>query len=194
MPSYKIILAGDGGVGKTTLVQRHSTGQFNNQYIPTLGVEVKPLLFNTNYGPITFDIWDTAGQEKFNGLGIEAYAIGANAIIVMCAVTSKTSATNLNMWYNKLKQQGLPIVVCGNKYDIDRDRHKLTQLDKLGLKEIWGMYYDISVKSNYNFEKPFLYLARKLSGHNDLVFIPHPGPIPPCCSDHTTNNPVTHQI
>ena len=55
---------GDGGVGKTTFVKRHLTGEFEKKYVATLGVEVHPLLFYTGRGPIKFNVWDTAGQEK----------------------------------------------------------------------------------------------------------------------------------
>ena len=64
----QLVVVGDGGVGKTTLVKRHLTGEFEKKYIPTLGVEVHPLKFNTNCGMLTFNVWDTAGQEKFREL------------------------------------------------------------------------------------------------------------------------------
>jgi len=67
-PEFKLILVGDGGVGKTTFVKRHLTGEFEKKYVATLGVEVHPLGFHTNRGPIKFNVWDTAGQEKFGGL------------------------------------------------------------------------------------------------------------------------------
>lgn len=63
MPEFKLILVGDGGVGKTTFVKRHLTGEFEKKYVATLGVEVHPLVFHTNRGPIKFNVWDTAGQE-----------------------------------------------------------------------------------------------------------------------------------
>jgi small GTP-binding protein len=56
-------LVGDGGVGKTTFVKRHLTGEFEKKYVATLGVEVHPLLFHTNRGAMKFNVWDTAGQE-----------------------------------------------------------------------------------------------------------------------------------
>ena len=68
IPEFKLILVGDGGVGKTTFVRRHLTGEFEKRYVATLGVEVHPLLFHTNRGQIKFNVWDTAGQEKFGGL------------------------------------------------------------------------------------------------------------------------------
>ena len=51
MPEFKLILVGDGGVGKTTFVKRHLTGEFEKKYVATLGVEVHPLVFHTNRGP-----------------------------------------------------------------------------------------------------------------------------------------------
>ena len=67
-PTFKLVLVGDGGVGKTTFVKRHLTGEFEKKYVATLGVEVHPLVFHTNRGAIRFNVWDTAGQEKFGGL------------------------------------------------------------------------------------------------------------------------------
>ena len=65
---YKLVLVGDGGVGKTTFVKRHLTGEFEKKYIATLGVVVHPMVFHTNHGPIRLNVWDTAGQEKLGGL------------------------------------------------------------------------------------------------------------------------------
>jgi GTP-binding nuclear protein Ran len=67
-PRFKLILVGDGGVGKTTFVKRHQTGEFEKKYVATMGVEVHPLPCYTNLGPVIFNCWDTAGQEKFGGL------------------------------------------------------------------------------------------------------------------------------
>src|SRR3989338_7484642 len=65
---FKLVLIGDGGTGKTTFVKRHVTGEFEKKYVATQGVEVHPLTFYTNYGKMQFNVWDTAGQEKFGGL------------------------------------------------------------------------------------------------------------------------------
>ena len=75
--TFKLVLVGDGGVGKTTFVNKLLNDKFTKKYVPTLGVEVNKLCFKTNYGIIKFDIWDTAGQEKFGGLH-EGYSIGAD--------------------------------------------------------------------------------------------------------------------
>ena len=67
-PEFKLVLVGDGGVGKTTFVKRHKTGEFEKKYVATVGAEVHPMDFTTNRGKIVFNVWDTAGQEKYAGL------------------------------------------------------------------------------------------------------------------------------
>jgi GTP-binding nuclear protein Ran len=169
---------GDGGTGKTTFVKRHLTGEFEKKYIATLGVEVHPLLFHTNHGPICFNTWDTAGQEKFGGLR-DGYYIQGQCGIIMFDVTSRITYKNVPNWHRDLVRvcENIPIVLCGNKVDIKERKVKpktITFHRKKGLQ-----YYDISAKSNYNFEKPFLWLARKLTGNPDLDFVAAPALAPP---------------
>merc|ERR1712173_119660 len=87
-------LVGDGGTGKTTFVKRHLTGEFEKKYVATLGVEVHPLVFHTNRGAIRFNVWDTAGQEKFGGLR-DGYYIQGQCAIIMFDVTSRITYKNV---------------------------------------------------------------------------------------------------
>jgi hypothetical protein len=89
-PEFKLILVGDGGVGKTTFVKRHLTGEFEKKYVATLGVEVHPLTFHTNRGAIKFNCWDTAGQEvRFDGLdrSFRRRNDGDCGVVVLCSPT-----------------------------------------------------------------------------------------------------------
>eukprot|EP00695_Tsukubamonas_globosa_P002386 TRINITY_DN350_c0_g1_i2.p1 TRINITY_DN350_c0_g1~~TRINITY_DN350_c0_g1_i2.p1 ORF type:complete len:175 (+),score=40.06 TRINITY_DN350_c0_g1_i2:70-594(+) len=107
VPQFKLILIGDGGTGKTTFVKRHMTGEFEKKYIPTIGVEVRPLHFTTNRGPIIFNCWDTAGQEKFGGLR-DGYYINGQAAILMFDVTSRQTYKNVPNWHRDI------VRVCEN--------------------------------------------------------------------------------
>jgi len=172
-PSFKLILVGDGGTGKTTFVKRHLTGEFEKKYVATMGVEVHPLNFHTNYGQIIFNVWDTAGQEKFGGLR-DGYYIQGKCAIIMFDVTSRVTYKNVANWHRDLVRvcENIPIVLCGNKVDIKDRKVKIKQITFHRKKNL--QYYDISAKSNYNFEKPFLWLARKLLNEPNLVFVESP--------------------
>jgi GTP-binding nuclear protein Ran len=143
-----------------------------------MGVEVHPLQFSTNLGPVIFNCWDTAGQEKFGGLR-DGYYIGGQAAIIMFDVTSRVTYKNVPNWYKDLVRvcEQMPIVLCGNKVDCN-DR-KVRPKDIFFHRKKNLQYYDISAKSNYNFEKPFLYIAKKLTGDNGCHFVEAPALAPP---------------
>ena len=172
------MLVGDGGTGKTTFVKRHVTGEFEKKYIATVGVEVRGLAFHTNFGELVFDCWDTAGQEKFGGLR-DGYYIGGQCGVIMFDVTSRITYKNVPTWHRDLVRvcENIPIVLCGNKVDLKDRKVKAKSITFHRKKNL--QYYDISAKSNYNFEKPFLYLARKLVGNNQLEFVAAPALQPP---------------
>ncbi|KAI8916614.1 hypothetical protein PhCBS80983_g02466 [Powellomyces hirtus] len=178
MPTFKLVLVGDGGTGKTTFVKRHLTGEFEKKYVATLGVEVHPLTFHTNFGQICFNTWDTAGQEKFGGLR-DGYYIQGQCAVIMFDVTSRITYKNVPNWHRDLVRvcENIPIVLCGNKVDIKERKVKAKAITFHRKKNL--QYYDISAKSNYNFEKPFLWLARKLIGNPNLEFVAAPALAPP---------------
>jgi GTP-binding nuclear protein Ran len=187
-------LVGDGGVGKTTFVKRHMTGEFEKKYVATLGVEVHPLLFHTNRGPIVFNVWDTAGQEKLGGLR-DGYYIQGQCAIIMFDVTSRITYKNVPNWHRDLTRvcENIPIVLVGNKVEIKDRKVKAKQITFHRKKNL--QYYDVSAKSNYNFEKPFLWLARKLAGDNNLQFVQATALQPPEASiDDATRQQYEREI
>ncbi|KAL8291928.1 hypothetical protein RQP46_002186 [Phenoliferia psychrophenolica] len=191
MPTFKLVLVGDGGTGKTTFVKRpltlnhpsahcqqHLTGEFEKKYIATLGVEVHPLTFHTNFGTICFNVWDTAGQEKFGGLR-DGYYIQGQCGVIMFDVTSKITYKNVPNWHRDLERvcENIPIVLCGNKVDVKERKVKTGAVTFHRKKNL--QYFEISAKSNFNFERPFLWLARKLVGNAQLDFVASPALAPP---------------
>lgn len=173
LPEFKLVLVGDGGVGKTTFVKRHLTGEFEKKYIATLGVEVHPMPFFTNHGQILFNVWDTAGQEKLGGLR-DGYYIGGNCGIIMFDVCSRITYSNVPKWYKDLTRvcENIPIVLVGNKVDVKDRKVKAKQITFHRKKNL--QYYDISAKSNYQFEKPFVWLLRRLTNDPNLVLVEAP--------------------
>ncbi len=144
----------------------------------TLGVDVRPLLFHTSHGPIRFDVWDTAGQEKFGGLR-DGYYINGKCAIIMFDVTARITYKNVPNWHRDVTRVcgNIPIVLCGNKVDVKDRKVKSKQITfhrKANLQ-----YYELSAKSNYNLEKPFLWIARRLAGESNLEFVATPALAPP---------------
>lgn len=174
---FKIVLVGDGDVGKTTFVKRFLTNEFESKYVATLGVEVHPIHLQTNYGLIIFNMWDCAGVEKYGGLR-DGYYVLANGCLVMYDVTNGESMLHASKWKNDVigvfnnsinkpshnveKLGGtFPCVVCGTKGD----------LINIEGEDI------ISTKDSKNIYKPLVKLARMLMNKPDLQILEHT--IPP---------------
>nr|KAJ3413311.1 GTP-binding nuclear protein gsp1/Ran [Polyrhizophydium stewartii] len=96
----------------------------------------------------------------------------------MFDVTSRITYKNVPNWHRDLVRvcENIPIVLCGNKVDIKERKVKAKAITFHRKKNL--QYYDISAKSNYNFEKPFLWLARKLIGNPNLDFVAAPALAP----------------
>ena len=170
---FKLVVIGDGGVGKTTFVKRHLTGEFQKPYIPTKGAECNVIDFYTNHGKIRFHIWDTAGQEKFGNLR-ECYYIGAHCAIIMFDLTSRQTYKNVPKWHKDLVKicENIPIVLVGNKADVKERKLKARQINFHRKRSL--QYFDVSAKSNYQFEKPFVWLLKQLTGDPNLVLTQAP--------------------
>ena len=99
--------------------------------------------------------------------------------IIMFDVTSRITYKNVPNWHRDLVRvcENIPIVLVGNKVDLKERKIKTKQITFHRRKNI--QYFDISAKSNYNFEKPFLWLARRIAGQPKLKFTQEPALAPP---------------
>ncbi|KAK9071288.1 hypothetical protein SSX86_009856 [Deinandra increscens subsp. villosa] len=121
----KVIILGDSGVGKTSLMNQYVNRKFSNQYKATIGADflTKEIQFEDRI--FTLQIWDTAGQERFQSLGVAFYR-GADCCVLVHDVNVMKSFDNLNNWREEFLIQAspadpenFPFVVLGNKIDID---------------------------------------------------------------------------
>lgn len=163
MESYQITLIGDGGTGKSSWVKQHIHGYFEKKYVATLGVEVHPMIFETNYGKYQLNIWDTAGQEKFGGLR-DGYYINSNAAIIFCSATSKISIDNVIDWlvsYRRVREKA-PVILLINKIDCDH-KSSISKINELvNFLDIPTVMY--SVKSRHNFGNEINKILELLTG------------------------------
>ncbi len=170
--TYKILLVGESKVGKTTFIQKHLTREYIQDYNPTVGIKSHLLKFNTNYGLIVLNIHECGGHKNFVGLPINYYQ-HSDAVIVMFDLTSlETYKLAKDRIHNILLAiPKLPLVLCGNKVDL-QDRKVKSEEIAVHLESKFGrkiLYYNISVKSNYNFQKLFLVLLRQITNQSDLT-------------------------
>lgn len=163
--TFKILLVGDREVGKTTFSRWHANRELDQNYTPTIEPEVYPLIFMTNYGQVSFNVWDIPGDTQL----ADDYCLGANAAIIMFDINKQETYNNVEIWEELLKRKvsDITIGICCN-------RSKSNTLD-LPVKYIGPYYKDeyhiLSDENYYNYDRPFLALARKLMGHLDLEFI-----------------------
>jgi GTP-binding nuclear protein Ran len=175
MPEFKLLLVGDGGVGKKGLLRLHQNCMVDIKYVTTLGVVVDSLVFRTNRGPIQFNVWDTNGREKFGDLPDGYYRQGQCAII-MFDRRSRITTKNVPYYYRKLTRVcgDIPIVLAGNK----NGSEETTVNEQISFHRKMSMKYcRVDTRSSgplYDVEKPFLWIARALSGDDHLMFVESP--------------------
>ena len=93
----KIVVIGDSGVGKTSLLQQYLNGSMNSQTKPTIGADFSKKTIEIDGQDVTLQIWDTAGQERFQSLGYAFYR-GADCCALVYDITNANSFENLNKW------------------------------------------------------------------------------------------------
>ena len=116
----KLLLLGDSGVGKTSIMHRYSEGEFPTGLLGTAGVDFKEKITDMGGKSIKLQLWDTAGQEKFRTL-TGNYFHRANGIILVYDVTDRISFENISDWMENIKENGDPqveILLIGNKVDL----------------------------------------------------------------------------
>ena len=124
------------------------------------GVDVYSIIFQTNRGPIKFNVW--ANPDNY-------ILLGQCAMLMYDIDNSQSSVENIHIWRHNLTRYcgNIPIVVLANNGIVGRQSNAsqyFARTNKLN-------FYDISARTNYNVEKPFLWLARKLTGDDQLYFV-----------------------
>ncbi len=166
IPTFKCVLVGCGGAGKTAFVMRHLADKFKSKYTPTLGVEVHPLVFNTTSGPICLNIWDTAGTKKYGGLS-DGYYLEAQCAIIMFDRTKEPTYSSICSFYERIRNMcgSIPIVLIESKSDLHTD----FPFPNLDLTNYLGCY-KISSKNGKNLG-PFRALIRNLVHKDSFEFV-----------------------
>jgi len=162
IPSCKITLIGDSGVGKSSIIGRFITGFFNEEMNSTLGLNYSQKLYEKNGKKISLNLWDTAGQEKFRSLGKNFYN-DSFIIIIVYDICNKASFQSIKeVWYPDIQRFGEKvniIALVGNKKDKYEEEEVPEEEAKSYAKEIDANFFLVSANSGDGIEQMFQSLA-----------------------------------
>ncbi|XP_071486891.1 ras-related protein Rab-7a-like [Diadema setosum] len=162
----KVIILGDSGVGKTSLMNQYVNKKFSNQYKATIGADflTKEVMVDDRF--VTMQIWDTAGQERFQSLGVAFYR-GADCCVLVFDVTSPNSFKSLDSWRDEFLIQAsprdpehFPFVVLGNKIDLDNRIVSPKRSQSWCDSKNSIPYFETSAKESINVEQAFQTIAK----------------------------------
>lgn len=119
VPVLKVIIAGDGNVGKTSLIRRYCEGKFEQSRVATIGVDFQTQLVEIPSGTVKLSIWDMAGQDRFQVLR-EGFYRGSLAAALVYDMTEPESLEHLPHWHTEITNvvPTIPLIVVGNKLDL----------------------------------------------------------------------------
>ncbi|CAL1292005.1 unnamed protein product [Larinioides sclopetarius] len=165
----KVIILGDSGVGKTSLMNQYVNKKFSNQYKATIGADFLTKEIMVDDRLVTMQIWDTAGQERFQSLGVSFYR-GADCAVLVYDVTSPNTFKSLDGWRDEFLIQAcprdpesFPFVVIGNKIDLE---NRAVSIISTKRAQGWCQsknnipYFETSAKEAINVEQAFQCVAK----------------------------------
>ncbi|CAF3336246.1 unnamed protein product [Rotaria socialis] len=165
----KILLIGDSGVGKTSLLNQFSDHTFSETFIPTIGIDFRSQMITHAEKEIKLQIWDTAGQERYRSL-TGSYFKDAHAVMIVFDVTKQESFDNIKMWLEEINTNAttdVNIVLVGNKCDLASER----VVDYAKAKELADSlhisYMEASAKDSSNVEQIFQMLTTEILSNNE---------------------------
>ena len=171
----KIVLVGESGVGKTSIIKRFIENIFEYNTQPSLGGSffTKSLIFNDGE-KLTFNIWDTAGQEKFRALTQIFYKDAKFAILVYDITQQNSYDELIKFWFNKVKENtasNIILVLAANKSDL-AEQEEVNEDDAKKFAEEKNIeFFSVSAKKDYGIRELFTYIAKKQTGRDDFRFI-----------------------
>ena len=152
---FKILLLGDSGVGKTSMILKYVDNFFPQTHIATIGVEFKTKIITKGKYKITLNIWDTAGQERFKSI-TRSFFSGSTGIIFVYDITRRETFSGVRKWIKDAEGYGkFDRVLCGNKVDLEVNRNvKLDELKEFSIKQKID-YLETSAKTGNNIYQAF---------------------------------------
>lgn len=163
---FKVILIGNAGTGKTSLIHRFVNKVYVEKYICTIGVDFFMKTFEIDKTIIKLQIWDTAGTEKYKTIAA-SYFRGSHAAFIVFDLTERSSFEGVQKWLDEYNKQHNPIfkrmiVLIGNKNDLIDHRAISKEEVELYAKNNDMFYWETSAKEGKGVEESFMFVGQKL--------------------------------
>uniref|UniRef100_U5EXH4 Ras-related protein Rab-35 n=1 Tax=Corethrella appendiculata TaxID=1370023 RepID=U5EXH4_9DIPT len=167
---FKLLIIGDSGVGKSSLLIRFSDNTFSGSYITTIGVDFKIRTVVINGERVKLQIWDTAGQERFRTI-TNTYYRGTHGVIVVYDVTNGESFANVKRWLQEIESNCDVVnkVLVGNKNDDPQHKVVITEDAQRFANQMDIQLFETSAKDNINVEEMFLSITEQVLRHKKLT-------------------------
>ncbi|XP_074052776.1 ras and EF-hand domain-containing protein isoform X2 [Macrotis lagotis] len=173
--AYKIVLAGDAAVGKSSFLMRLCKNEFRGNTGATLGVDFQMKTLIVDGEPTVLQLWDTAGQERFRSIA-KSYFRKADGVLLLYDVTCESSFLNVREWIDTIRDaapETIPIMMVGNKADLCETA--LAQGQKCVPKHFGeklamtysALFCETSAKEGSNVVEAVLHLAREVRKRTD---------------------------
>eukprot|EP00565_Helicotheca_tamesis_P006412 CAMPEP_0185729240 /NCGR_PEP_ID=MMETSP1171-20130828/4776_1 /TAXON_ID=374046 /ORGANISM="Helicotheca tamensis, Strain CCMP826" /LENGTH=218 /DNA_ID=CAMNT_0028398031 /DNA_START=63 /DNA_END=719 /DNA_ORIENTATION=+ len=175
---FKILMIGDAGVGKSSMLLRFTDDSFDDHIQSTIGVDFKVKHMDVGGKRIKLTVWDTAGQERFRTL-TSSYYRGAQGVCMVYDVTRRDSFENLEQWLKEVKLyspnngEGVVKLLVGNKIDLDR---KVPREEAEAWARSQGMLFlEASAKTKMGIRQCFMEVVQKILEDPELLVNTVPG-------------------
>jgi len=165
LATFKLLLIGDSGTGKSSLLVRFTDDIFELENAATIGVDFKVKILTVGGKNVKLTIWDTAGQERFRTL-TSSYYRGAHGVIFVYDVTKRESFANLETWFNELEtyatSKDIVKMVIGNKIDEEAKRMVDKKEGEAIARKYSTLFIEASAKTRSGVEYAFEELVQKI--------------------------------
>ncbi|XP_065920405.1 ras-related protein Rab-13-like [Dysidea avara] len=164
---FKVLLCGDSGVGKTSMLYRQVSDKMNDAYTATIGVDFKLTTLEMKGHKIKLQIWDTAGQERFKALTAQYYR-RAQGILLVYDITNEQSFENTTNWLRMIQENStsdLKLMLIGNKIDNEQKRKVTTHQGQQLAKDYGLNFIETSALSSENISEAFTTLTESILIH-----------------------------
>jgi Ras-related protein Rab-21 len=159
---FKVVLLGEGRVGKTSILLRYTKGEYNDKQVSTLQASYLDKRLVVNGTSVMLSIWDTAGQERFHALG-PIYYRDADAALLVYDITDTESFNKVRKWVKELRKivgNDIIIAIAGNKIDLEKSRSVNDEDAKAYAASVGASHSYTSAKANKGLEEVFVELSK----------------------------------